>query len=93
MKDSYMLLVLLIVMLSPMLPAMLKSKCPVCKKRKLEHLETVNSDASGKSTFITYYLCHNCKQKFEREKSGPLKQSAGCCESQESCDQVLSASS
>ncbi|MBX9688166.1 MAG: hypothetical protein K2X27_15770 [Candidatus Obscuribacterales bacterium] len=73
-RDSSMMIVLLIVMASPFLPILLKSKCPGCRKRKLEHLETVSKESAKGNTFITYYHCHHCKANFEREKSGPLKQ-------------------
>lgn len=73
MKDNYMIFVLLAVMLTPLFPVLLKSKCPSCKKRKLEHLETVTQEIKNKATFITYYVCHHCKQQFLRVKSGPLK--------------------
>lgn len=73
-KDSYMYIVILLVMLTPLFPVLLKSKCPACRKRKLEHLDTVNSkSALGAVTYITHYVCHNCSTRFEREKSGPLK--------------------
>jgi len=68
-----MLLVVLAVLASPFLPIMLKSKCPACDKKKLEHLETVTPEnESGKKTFITLYHCHNCNKQFQRVKSGPL---------------------
>lgn len=73
MKDNYMIFVLLAVMLTPFFPVLLKSKCPACKKRKLEHLDTVTKEIKNKSTFVTYYVCHHCKQQFMREKSGPLQ--------------------
>ncbi len=74
MKDNYMLFVLLAVMLTPFFPILLKSKCPKCNKRKLEHLETVNKEVKNSKTYITYYHCHNCDADFQRNKSGPLKQ-------------------
>lgn len=73
MKDNYMIFVLIAVMLTPFFPVLLKSKCPQCKKRKLEHLETVTKEIKDKATFITYYVCHHCQQQFMRVKSGPLK--------------------
>lgn len=74
MKDGFMILVIIAVMLTPMFPILLKSKCPCCGKRKLEHLETSNEEVNGKKRYITFYRCHNCENKFERNKSGPLKQ-------------------
>jgi len=71
--DSFMMLVVLAVILSPFLPIVLKSKCPVCNKRKLEHLETVNMQEADKKEFVTLYRCHNCKSDFERVRSGPLQ--------------------
>lgn len=72
MKDGFMFLVLLAVIMTPMFPVLLKSKCPGCGKRKLENLET---EKNGK-TFVTFYRCHNCQQHYQQEKSGPLKEIA-----------------
>ena len=76
MKDGFMILVILAVMLTPMFPILLKSKCPKCKKRKLEHLETIKNEESQKNSFITLYRCHSCETRFERHRSGPLKEVA-----------------
>lgn len=73
MKDSYMIIAILAVMLTPFFPVLLKSKCPNCKKRKLEHLETISGESTKGATYTTYYHCHNCDAQFQREKSGPLK--------------------
>ena len=71
--DVFMLLVVLAVLGSPFLPILLKSKCPSCQKKKLEHLETVTPEVEGgKKTFITLYHCHSCNKQFQRVKSGPL---------------------
>lgn len=72
MKDGFMVLVLILVMITPMFPFLLKSKCPKCSKRKLEHLETEQRGAGRAKTFITSYHCHACGADFERNKSGPL---------------------
>ena len=69
MADVCMILIVLAVLASPFLPLVLKSKCPVCSKRKLQHLETLNTETGGGRTFITYYRCHNCDSSFQREKS------------------------
>lgn len=72
-RDGFMILVLLAVMLTPFFPILLKSKCPLCRKRKLEHLDTEKSEGTRGNTFITFYRCHNCRTEFQQEKSGPLK--------------------
>jgi hypothetical protein len=71
MKDWHMLIVVLIVMLTPFLPLILKGKCPKCGKRKLETSEE-NTNASP-NPFIAYLSCTACNAKFLREKSGPLQ--------------------
>ena len=73
MKDGFMVLVLILVMITPMFPFLLKSKCPTCKKRKLENLETVQEGQGKKATYITRYFCHACETQFEQNKSGPLR--------------------
>lgn len=72
MKDGFMILVLFLVMLSPFFPLLLKTKCPLCRKRKLEHLDTEKAAGEKGSTFITFYHCHACASDFQQEKSGPL---------------------
>lgn len=72
MKDGFMILVLFLVMLSPFFPILLKSKCPLCRKRKLEHLDTEKTAGEKGNTFITFYHCHACDTDFQQEKSGPL---------------------
>lgn len=72
MKDGFMILVLILVMITPMFPFLLKSKCPNCKKRKLEHLDTEQRGEGRKMTYITSYHCHACGEDFEQNKSGPL---------------------
>lgn len=73
MKDGFMILVLILVMITPMFPFLLKSKCPKCNKRKLEHLETEQRGNGKSMTYVTSYHCHACGADFERNKSGPLK--------------------
>ena len=73
MIDFFMLLVLLALLASPFLPALLRGKCPVCLKRKLEQLETIRAEILKRQTFVTYYVCHNCNTRFQRDKSGPLQ--------------------
>jgi len=71
MKDWHMLIVVLIVMLTPFLPFVLKGKCPRCGKRKLEGVEP----AAGASAnpYIAYFNCAACQAQFVREKSGPMQ--------------------
>ncbi len=71
MKDWYMIFALLAVILTPMFPYLLKSKCPRCSKRKLEHLETVQNEQSAE--FFTFYRCHSCGGDFRQKRSGKLE--------------------
>lgn len=73
MKDGFMILVLLLVMITPMFPILLKGKCPKCNKRKLEKLETETHGEGRTKTYVTGYHCHACKTDFKQNKSGPLK--------------------
>lgn len=73
MKDSYMVFVLLAVMITPFLPQLLKGKCPVCGKRRLEALEACpDGTDSDPGPYISYHTCKNCCKIFRRVKSGPL---------------------
>jgi len=71
MKDSYMIFVLLAILVTPLLPALLKGKCPNCGKRKLETAE--GAADKGQSPYISYFSCSACHSKFMRDKSGPLQ--------------------
>lgn len=71
-RDSFMILVLIVVMLTPFFPVLLKGICPKCKKRKLESLETVQSE--DEREYVTFYRCHNCQAQYKRLRSGPFEQ-------------------
>lgn len=73
MKDWYMIFALFAVLVSPLFPILLKSKCPRCTKRKLEHLESVHVDGAKPSEFYTYYKCHACETSFRQKRSGKLE--------------------
>lgn len=71
MKDWYMIFALLAVIATPMFPYLLKTKCPKCGKRKLEHLETVKNEDSAE--YYTFYRCHACLSDFRQKRSGKLE--------------------
>ncbi|MBP7862276.1 hypothetical protein KA183_11380 [bacterium] len=77
MKDGYMIFVILAVLFTPFLPLVLKSKCPLCGKRKLEKLgtEIVKGEDASK-VYVTRYRCHACMKHFEQEKTGKLKEAS-----------------
>ena len=79
MKDWYMIFALLAVIATPMFPYLLKSKCPRCAKRKLEHLESIKMAGAKRSDLFTYYRCHACQGSFRQKRSGKLE----LCDSQE----------
>jgi hypothetical protein len=59
-------------------PTLLKTKCPTCKKRKLE---TVDIDQRTRETlqqredaeFLTFYRCTACGARLMRERTAPYK--------------------
>jgi hypothetical protein len=73
MKDWYMILVFLAILVTPFLPFILKAKCPACGKRKLESLDTAESPSKSSSPYISYFYCGACHCKFVRDKSGPIQ--------------------
>lgn len=73
MKDWYMIFALLAVIATPLFPILLKSKCPRCSKRKLEHLESVHVEGAKPSDFYTYYKCRSCETDFRQKRSGKLE--------------------
>ena len=74
MKDWHWFFIFAAILITPLLPVILRDKCPGCKRRKMQSLETlkVYSD-SGPETFsyITFYRCDSCQAIFKRNKSGP----------------------
>ena len=72
MKDYYMIFVLVVVLLTPFLPNLVKAKCPSCGKRKLVSQELEEGQAEA-GRFLSAFLCKGCGQEFQREKSGPLE--------------------
>jgi len=79
MKDFHWFIVLGAVLITPFLPALLRGKCPSCKKRKLQSLDTLKIHAEQEAsqfTYITLYKCDACKALFKRNKSGALETSS-----------------
>jgi hypothetical protein len=79
MKDFHWIIVFAAILITPFLPALLRSKCPGCKKRKLQSLDTVKVHADGESarfTYVTLYRCDSCGGCFKRLKSGELQPSS-----------------
>lgn len=78
MKDWYMVFVFLVIIATPFLPGLLKGRCPECKKKKLEMLETLclepeePSEQPKPNGYMTFYRCHACQGFFKRQRSGPL---------------------
>ncbi|HEY9679879.1 MAG TPA: hypothetical protein V6C76_17885 [Drouetiella sp.] len=78
MKDAHWIIVFAVILITPFLPVLLRDKCPGCKRRKLNSLETLKVHADdGPQTFsyITFYKCDNCLNLYKRIKSGPLEES------------------
>jgi hypothetical protein len=79
MKDWHWIFVFAVILITPLLPNILREKCPGCNRRKMQSLETlkVHSD-DGPHTFayITFYRCDKCSAIFKRNKSGPLEESS-----------------
>jgi len=78
MKDWHWIFVFAVILITPFLPNILREKCPGCRRRKLQSLETlkVHSDNGPDSfSYITFYQCDRCKSLFKRNKSGPLETS------------------
>jgi len=73
MQDSYMIFVLLAVLVTPLLPGLLKAKCPNCNKRKLETIEASQTASRRPNPHIAHFSCSACQSKFMRDKSGPMQ--------------------
>lgn len=71
-----MVFVLAAVVTTPLLPFLLKSRCSLCGKRKLEALETFSVQQERQPEYITFHRCNGCDKYFKRHKSGPLEESS-----------------
>ncbi|HEY9712232.1 MAG TPA: hypothetical protein V6C72_02105 [Chroococcales cyanobacterium] len=78
-KDWHWIFVFAAILITPFLPAILRDKCPACKRRKLQSIETLKllgEEGSSSYNYVTFYRCDRCSEYFKRNKSGPLKPSS-----------------
>jgi len=73
MKDWHWFIVLGSILITPLLPYILRARCPQCGRRKLQSLDTFRSEREKEATYITFHQCDHCKCIFRQEKSSPLK--------------------
>lgn len=79
MKDWHWIFIFAAILITPLLPSILKEKCPSCKRRKLQSLETLkllSEDAPNGYAYITFYRCEKCLDYFKRNRSAPLERSS-----------------
>ncbi len=79
MKDWHWFIVFAVILITPLLPNILRDKCPSCKRRKLNSLETLKVHADGGPqtfSYITFYRCDNCSNIYKRVKSAPMELSS-----------------
>lgn len=74
MKDWHWVLVFASILITPFLPALMKAKCPECKKRKLNSLETMRDFAATgeERMYNTFYRCDACLAYFKQVNSKPM---------------------
>lgn len=78
MKDWHWFVVFAVILITPFLPSILKSKCPGCSKRKIEKLNTLRVMQEGDTyTYLTFYHCHACNGFFKQVRSGSFETSSG----------------
>jgi len=78
MQDAHWFFIFAAILITPFLPGLLRSKCPKCKKRKMQSLDTVkirSEDSPSHFTYVTLYRCDACRGLFKRTKSGSLMDS------------------
>jgi hypothetical protein len=73
MKDWQGVLVFASILITPFLPALMKAKCPECKKRKLNSLDTLRDyNATGdERVYNTFHRCDACLTYFKAVNSKP----------------------
>lgn len=74
MKDWHWILVFASILITPFLPALMKAKCPECKKRKLNSLDTLRDySAEGEErVYNTFHRCDACLTYFKAVNSKPM---------------------
>ncbi len=78
MKDWHWIFVFAAILITPLLPNILREKCPSCGRRKLQSLETLkvhSGDGPESFSYITFYRCDRCNSVFKRNKSDPMEDS------------------
>ncbi|MBC7998694.1 MAG: hypothetical protein IAF58_12170 [Leptolyngbya sp.] len=76
MKDWHWVIVFASILITPFLPALMKAKCPSCKKRKLNNLDTLRSyeeNEEDEKIYFTFHRCSACQTCFKQQNSGPLE--------------------
>ncbi len=79
MKDWHWFIVFAVILITPLLPNILRDKCPGCNRRKLNSLETLKlhgDDGPHTFSYIAFSRCDNCSNMYKRVKSGPLERSS-----------------
>lgn len=78
MKDWHWILVFASILITPFLPALMKAKCPECKKRKLNSLETLRDYAATgeERIYNTFHRCSACLAYFKAVNSKPMEKSS-----------------
>lgn len=74
MKDLHWFIILGSVLITPLLPYLLKARCPGCGKRKMQSLDTLKQ-ACGEGeapSYVTFHRCEHCRSLFSQIRSGPL---------------------
>lgn len=74
MKDWHWILVFASILITPFLPALMKAKCPECKKRKLNSLDTLRDyNVEGEErVYNTFHRCDACLTYFKAVNSKPM---------------------
>jgi type II secretory ATPase GspE/PulE/Tfp pilus assembly ATPase PilB-like protein len=78
MKDWHWVIVFASILITPFLPALMKAKCPACKKRKLNNLDTLRSyeeNEENEKVYYTFHRCAACQTCFKQRNSAPLEAS------------------
>jgi len=80
MKDWHWILVFASILITPFLPALMKAKCPDCKKRKLNSLETLRDytipEGESARVYNTFHRCDACSGFFKQANSKPIEKSS-----------------
>lgn len=78
-KDWHWFFIFAAILITPLLPVILREKCPACKRRKLQSFDTLkllSEEGPSAYSYLTFFRCDKCKSVYKRNRTKPLEPSS-----------------